>query len=79
MPKKSSLTSVHASFIAAVNSAGSLYSAIEPFADKSKAWDAIHGWEPIHHAQARRVIALAFMHLVSACKRGRCAISPISL
>lgn len=59
------LKTVRKDFIADIVSASNLFEAVVSFT-KGKTYDAIQGWEPLHPAQARRVMALAFMIIVSA-------------
>jgi hypothetical protein len=66
MANRPELTNVVNTLLTSVVSARKLFSAVIVFTDKGKTYDAIHGWEPLHPAQARRVVALAFMNIVSA-------------
>jgi hypothetical protein len=63
---KAKITTVKKAFHSDLSSSVTLFAAIKPFTDKSKTYDAIQGWEPLHHAQAMRVVALAFMNIVAA-------------
>lgn len=66
MANKAKITTVKQALIGDLSSSATLFAAILPFADKSKTYEAIKGWEPLHHAQAMRVVALAFMNIVTA-------------
>lgn len=66
MASKPKLTSVKRAFHEGLVSSLNLFAAVFDFTDRKKTWDAIYGWEPIHPAQARRVVALAFMNIVAS-------------
>jgi hypothetical protein len=66
MAKQPKITTVKKTFHSDLSSSATLFAAILPFTDKGKTYDAIQGWEPLHHAQAMRVVALAFMNTVAA-------------
>jgi len=66
MANKPKLTSVKRAFLDGLGSSLNLFAAVFDFTDQKKTWDAIYGWEPIHPAQARRVVALAFMNIVAS-------------
>jgi hypothetical protein len=65
MARPPGLKTVKSDFIANIISASNLFEAVVSFT-KGKTYDAIQGSEPLHPAQARRVMALAFMIIVSA-------------
>ncbi len=66
MPKKYSLRSAKRPFVETILSCANLCAAMLPFVDRRTTNDAIQGWQLLHHAQARRVVALSFMNIVSA-------------
>jgi len=66
MANRTRLITVKNEFVADLISAHGLFHAVASLADKKKTYDAIQGWEPLHPAQARRVMALAFMNTVNA-------------
>jgi hypothetical protein len=65
MPPASNLSSISKAFFGVLGSAVALYNSMQDFKDRRNTWQALEGWEPIHPAQARRVMALAFMQMVS--------------
>jgi hypothetical protein len=66
MANKPKLTSVKRALHSGLVSSLNLFAAVYDFTDSKKTWDAIYGSEPIHPAQVRRVVALAFMNIVAS-------------
>jgi len=69
LARKPMLNSIKVEFERITVSAVNLVLAVYPYTQKERIWDGIHGWEPLHPAQAHKVIALSFMQVVSAWER----------
>ena len=66
MAIKPSLGSAKRPFVDTILSCSALLGAIGPYTEKKNTYDAINGWQPLHPAQARRVVGLSFVIMVSA-------------
>jgi hypothetical protein len=64
MGRAPALNTIKRQFDRRIQSSVSLYSRVTVFAF-DEAWDAIQGWEPLTPAQARRIVSLAFLDVVS--------------
>jgi len=66
MAIKPSLGSARRPFVDTILSCSALLHAIGPFTEKQNTYDAIKGSQPLHPAQARRVVGLSFVIMFSA-------------
>ena len=66
MGRKPQLKSIKKEFVRIVESATNLAFVVYPYTLKENIYEGIQGWEPIHPAQAHKVIALSFMQIVAA-------------
>lgn len=64
MSNKAKIATAKRNFHGDLSSSVNLFAAVLPFTEKT--YDAMMGWEALHPAQAMRVVALAFMNIVSA-------------
>ncbi|MGD2089656.1 MAG: hypothetical protein PVH61_26000 [Candidatus Aminicenantes bacterium] len=63
MSQKLALNSVKNAFYSKIESSVGLFAALKPFATELL-WDGIHGWEPIHPEQAKKIFSLAFLDVL---------------
>jgi len=63
MSKKPALNNVKNAFHSKIESSVGLFATLKPFATEL-AWDGIHGWEPIHPEQAKKIFSLAFLDVL---------------
>ena len=65
MAQKPALNSVKNNCYNKIDSSTGLFAALKPFAT-DLVWDGIHGWEPIHPEQAKKIFSLAFLDVLVA-------------
>lgn len=63
MPREPALNNVKSTFYSKIESSAGLFGTLKPFATEY-VWDGIHGWEPIHPEQAKKIFSLAFLDVL---------------